>query len=108
VRTLMGATKKQPLTLRKVDLREVLPGLAALAQTAVGDSVLVRVQRRDDVWMVRCDSAELELAIFNLALNARDAMPEGGELTLRADNINVVRDKPTCATGAVCRAIRLG
>ncbi|BCG05463.1 hybrid sensor histidine kinase/response regulator (plasmid) [Paraburkholderia sp. PGU19] len=89
VRTLMGATRKQPAKLTVVNLADAMPDLGPVARAAVGDSIEVTVDAPADVWSVRCDAAELEMAVLNIALNARDAMPLGGKLMLRAQNIEV-------------------
>ncbi|MFP3556924.1 response regulator [Paraburkholderia sp. SIMBA_049] len=89
VRTLMGATKKQPLQLAQIDLAAVLPQLTPVVRTVVGDSVSVSVDPSPGLWPVRCDPAELEVAIINLAINARDAMPQGGKFAVRAQNVEV-------------------
>ncbi|MBN3753634.1 response regulator [Paraburkholderia sp. Tr-20389] len=89
VRTLMGSARKQPLKLTPVDLTQLLPGMLQVVQATVGDSVSASIDVAPDIWPVRSDTAELELAIVNLALNARDAIHHGGKFAVRAQNIEV-------------------
>ena len=67
-------------------LNQYLPDLADLLHSVLGRRIELSVKVADDIRPVRLDAAELELALVNLALNARDAMPQGGELQVRARN----------------------
>jgi CheY-like chemotaxis protein len=69
-----------------VDLDEVLPNIVELLRTTVGSHISVALHHAADLRPVRVDVAELELALINLALNARHAMPQGGQLTVMARN----------------------
>jgi len=89
VRTLMGSARKQPVALARVDFAQSLPAMLQVVQATVGDSVQVSIDVLPEIWAVRTDMAELELAIVNLALNARDAMPRGGKFAVRAQNVEV-------------------
>ena len=69
-----------------IDLARYLPEVQALISTLLGSQIHVKVQVAAGTWPVCVDASELELAIVNLAVNARDALPTGGELRLRASN----------------------
>ncbi len=69
-----------------IDLRRQLPALMELADGAVGSAIEVRLQIDETLWPVRTDPVQLELAVLNLALNARDAMHGRGQLTVAAHN----------------------
>lgn len=99
VRTLMGATRKQPVRLTQVNLADALPKLGPVLQAAVGDAISVSINVPPDIWTVYCDVAELELAAINLAINARDAMPQGGTFAVRAQNVKVESDLDGVAAG---------
>lgn len=82
---LLAFSSKQRLDVKSVRLAELIGGMAGLIERAVAPLGRVRIERIDPVWNVQTDALQLELAILNLAFNARDAMPEGGVLTLSAE-----------------------
>ena len=77
---------RQPVSPRPVDLAEVLPELRELLQMVTRKSIPVTVEVQAGTAPVKIDTSELELALINLALNARDAMPDGGQLRVQARN----------------------
>lgn len=77
---------RRPPSLQRVHLDTHLPTLQDLLRCAVGRQIEVSVRVAAGTWPVSVDTVELELALINLALNARDAMPSGGELQVRARN----------------------
>lgn len=85
-RQLLSFSRRQPLRPVTLALPETLSKTLELIRTTVGASVTVTLQVDDDVAPVKADEAELELALINVALNARDAMPRGGRLEVTARN----------------------
>jgi signal transduction histidine kinase len=83
---LLAFSRKQVLQPDPVDFRSMLGNLLPLVRGAVGEDVKVNTQIGEDLWPVLADSSQLEQAVLNLALNARDAMPEGGTLQIDARN----------------------
>jgi signal transduction histidine kinase/CheY-like chemotaxis protein len=83
---LLSFAHRQPLRPERVRLQERLPQLQSLMGPAVGSSVRVEVQVDADTAPIEVDVAELELALLNLAINARDAMAGGGTLRIDAAN----------------------
>lgn len=83
---LLSFSRRQPLHPVRVRLQELLPTSAALIDAAVGSAVRVEVQVEPDTAPIDVDVSELELALLNLAINARDAMPDGGVLRFSAAN----------------------
>jgi signal transduction histidine kinase/CheY-like chemotaxis protein len=83
---LLSFAHRQPLRPQRVRLQERLPQLQSLLGPAVGSSVRVDIQVDADTAPIEVDAAELELALLNLAINARDAMPGGGTLRIAAAN----------------------
>ena len=79
-RQLLTFARRQPVSPQRLDLNGALPGLLELIQPAVGSDIAVRTRLADAPVPVVLDLHELELALLNLALNAKDAMPSGGEL----------------------------
>jgi len=85
VHRLLAFGRRQPLQSIAIDLKQLVGGMTDLFDSTVGPRVEVRVDLSDDLRPVRADPNQLEMAILNLAVNARDAMPEGGLLTISAD-----------------------
>jgi PAS domain S-box-containing protein len=82
-RQLLSFGRNHTEPARPVDLNEVVRGMEPLAQRLVGADVQVEVRLSQDLGLVRIDSTQLEHMVVNLLLNARDAMPAGGRLTLQ-------------------------
>jgi PAS domain S-box-containing protein len=85
VQRLLAFARRQPLQPTGVDLVELIHGMAGLVQSTSGPRVVVEVDLAPDLPAVLTDRNQLEMAILNLAVNARDAMPEGGTLTIAAE-----------------------
>jgi signal transduction histidine kinase/CheY-like chemotaxis protein len=83
---LLSFSRRQTLQPRPTDLNALVQGLHDLLQRAVGESVQMQVRLHAGLWAVHTDPAQLENALLNLVLNARDAMPTGGTLTIETDN----------------------
>src|SRR5262249_36341129 len=83
---LLAFSRRQPLDPRPVDLNRLLSNLSGLLRPTIGEAIDVEVTGPGDLWLVEADEGQLESALVNLALNARDAMPNGGELTIEASN----------------------
>jgi two-component system, NtrC family, sensor kinase len=83
---LLAFSRQQPLNPALLDVNRVLNGLSDFLRRALGEDVSLEIVGGGGVWPVEADAAELEAAILNLAVNARDAMPEGGKLTIEASN----------------------
>lgn len=85
-RQLLAFSRRQALQPEDVDLRQSLPRTLELLRTSVSGRVRVELQVAHDLHLVRIDPADLELALLNLVLNARDAMSEGGSVRVQANN----------------------
>jgi two-component system, NtrC family, sensor kinase len=83
---LLAFSRQQPLNPALLDVNRVLNGLSDFLRRALGEDVSLEIVGGGGVWPVEADAAELEAAILNLAVNARDAMLEGGKLTIEASN----------------------
>jgi PAS domain S-box-containing protein len=84
---LLAFARRQILDPTVVDLNRQLVGLTDLMQRSLGDSIEVRMVQAHDLWHTRVDAGQFENAILNLAINARDAMAQGGRLTVRTQNV---------------------
>ncbi|MBO0735858.1 MAG: hybrid sensor histidine kinase/response regulator [Alphaproteobacteria bacterium] len=91
---LLAFGRRQPLTVARVELNELLHGMAELLGRTVGSDVRIVTDFARDLWPVDADATQLELAMINLAINARDAMPAGGVLRVRTFNTNLPRRPP--------------
>ena len=83
---LLAFSRQQPLAPTALDVNRILSGISDFLRQALGETISLEIVGSGGVWPVRADRAELETAILNLAVNARDAMPDGGKLTIEASN----------------------
>ncbi|CDY75388.1 FOG: PAS/PAC domain [Caballeronia glathei] len=88
-RRLMSVARKQPLKQELINPGAWLTGITELVRSSVRSHVVVSVELSPDLWFVMADPVELELAIVNIAVNASDAMPRGGRLVIRCQNVRV-------------------
>ena len=84
VQRLLAFSRRQPLQPVAVDLGDLVKNMAGLVSSTTGPQIRVVVDVADDLPRARADPNQLELALLNLAVNARDAMPEGGTLRISA------------------------
>ena len=89
VQSLLAFARRQPLAPKTTSLVEVLLPASRLLQRVLREDIALDVKLGDGLWPVLIDIAQLESAVLNLAVNARDAMPRGGTLTIEADNVNL-------------------
>ncbi|HWE99867.1 MAG TPA: ATP-binding protein [Caulobacteraceae bacterium] len=85
-RRLLAFSRLQPLSPVSTDIAKVLSDAGDLLRRTLGETVVVEVVAAGGLWRAHIDTPQLESAIVNLAINARDAMPAGGRLTLEASN----------------------
>ena len=87
VRHLLAFSRRQTLRPQVLDLGEALSDLSMLLRRVIGENVTLDVVHGRDLWPVKTDLSQLEHVVVNLAVNARDAMPNGGKLTVRTGNV---------------------
>jgi two-component system NtrC family sensor kinase len=83
---LLAFSRQQPLNPTALDVNRLLNGLSDFLRRALGEEIALEIIGSGGVWPVEVDPAEFEAALLNLAVNARDAMPGGGKLTIEASN----------------------
>jgi PAS domain S-box-containing protein len=88
-RQLLAFSRKQVLSPRVIDLNDVMLNLDTMLRRLIGEDVEVLTVPGRDLGAVRADPGQIEQVIMNLALNARDAMPNGGKLTLETENMEL-------------------
>ncbi len=88
VRQLLAFSRKQTLRPQVLDLGDALSDLTMLLRRLIGEKVKFDPVHGRDLWPVKADVSQFEQVIVNLAVNARDAMPDGGKLTIRTANVS--------------------
>ncbi|HEY7807687.1 MAG TPA: PAS domain S-box protein [Croceibacterium sp.] len=83
---LLAFARRQPLTPKPIDIDRLVTGMSELLLRTLGEQVRLEIVTSPGLWRVEADPNQLESAILNLCLNARDAMPAGGELTIETAN----------------------
>lgn len=83
---LLAFSRRTPLKPEVVDIAQRLNGMHALLDRSLREDVTVEIKTSPDLWRVEVDASQLEVAVLNIAINARDAMPAGGKITIEAVN----------------------
>ncbi|MDO7841786.1 hybrid sensor histidine kinase/response regulator [Sphingomonas immobilis] len=91
---LLAFSRRQPLDPKTVDVDRLLAGMSDLLTRSITESIAIQIVADDDLWPVEADPHQLENVILNLAVNARDAMPGGGTLTIAARNVELAEEGP--------------
>ncbi len=89
VQRLLAFARRQMLAPKLVDVAAVVDGMVPLLKRTLGEAIEIKGAHAAGIWPVVADPSQLESAILNLAINARDAMPNGGSLTITATNVTV-------------------
>ena len=91
-RSLLAFARRQPLEPRSIDINQLTLRMESLLYRALGEQVECRFVFGQGIWPAMVDPAQLETALLNLAINARDAMPSGGRLTVETANVHLDED----------------
>ncbi|MEK9776329.1 MAG: HAMP domain-containing protein, partial [Quisquiliibacterium sp.] len=91
---LLAFSRQQTLSPEPVNLQELTAGLLSLYQRTLGEQIEVTVRCDPEVWPVNVDAGQLDNSLLNLAINARDAMPRGGTLTIECHNVTFDSPRP--------------
>jgi two-component system cell cycle sensor histidine kinase/response regulator CckA len=105
VRQLLLFSRRDQMQLVPLDLNRTTQGIAKMLKPLIGEDVEVRLDLSEGLWPVLADEGNIQQVLMNLALNARDAMPEGGTLTIRTQN--VAPGEGSCPEAGECGGGRL-
>jgi signal transduction histidine kinase/CheY-like chemotaxis protein len=89
---LLAFSRRQPLAPRTVDLNRLVSGMSELLNRTLGEATVIETVLGARLWLTRVDPHELENALLNLVINARDAMQRGGKLTIETANLYLDED----------------
>src|SRR6202044_1354475 len=90
-RQLLAFSRSQPLNPTDVNVTKTLEAIRDVLSGSLNVNIDLAIDVPDGTWPIRADKAEFELALVNLAVNARDAMPRGGTLLISAENTSLKR-----------------
>ncbi len=90
---LLAFSRRQPIDPKPVEANALVASMEDLLRRTLTEKVQLKLVLSEDLWGTRCDANQLENAILNLGINARDAMPEGGTLTITTKNVELVDGK---------------
>ncbi len=98
-RHLLAFARQQTLAPRPLDVNEQLVGLERLLARTLGTTIDIRLKLQPDLWPAQADASQLETAVINLAVNARDAMPGGGKLVINTYRTTIQPDSARATGG---------
>ena len=93
VRQLLAFSRRQTFVVKQVNLTDILPDLSHLLNRTMGDKIKLNTEYGRDLYDIKIDIGQFERVIVNLAVNARDAMPDGGALSIKTVNISVNKNE---------------
>jgi PAS domain S-box-containing protein len=88
---LLAFSRQQPLDPKIIDVARLLTGMSDLLTRSITEAVAIRIHAAPGLWAIEADPNQLENALLNLSVNARDAMGEGGTLTIEAHNLDAAQ-----------------
>jgi CheY-like chemotaxis protein len=82
------------MELRVVDLNEIIADMGTLLRRVIDEDIVLQTNFAEDLWQVRADAGQVEQVIMNLVVNARDALPNGGAISVQTANVDIPTDMP--------------
>ena len=98
-RQLLAFSRKQVMQPQRINLNDVIMNLETLLLKLIGQEIVLHIDTMPSLWDVKADPGQIEQVLMNLASNARDAMPEGGHLTISTANEELDRDDAVALVG---------
>jgi two-component system cell cycle sensor histidine kinase/response regulator CckA len=86
---LLAFSRKQMLAPKVLNIHSVVSDMEKILRRLIGEDVELQTSTADDLWLVKADRSQIEQVVMNLAVNARDAMPNGGRLTIETANVEL-------------------
>jgi signal transduction histidine kinase len=96
-RHLLAFSRRRPINPESIDVVAHLQGMRSMLDGSLGGHIEVQMKLEPGIWPIEVDTGEMELAILNLCLNARDAMADGGVITISVENVRIPREDGTPA-----------
>lgn len=90
---LLSFSRQSHLQTGRVDLTRLVPSTVALLRAGIPESITIQCRIPSEIWQAKADANALEQAIVNLAVNARDAMPAGGDIVISCENVTISHDR---------------
>ncbi|MCB0214221.1 MAG: response regulator [Anaerolineae bacterium] len=92
VSKLLAFSREQAITPEIVDLNHVITDITKMLDSMAGEHIDLDIDLNPDLWLTKTDPVQIEQAVINLVVNARDAMPEGGQLSIKTSNVVLDKD----------------
>jgi two-component system cell cycle sensor histidine kinase/response regulator CckA len=100
-RQLLLFSRRQPMEFASLNINKTVSNMLMMLDRLIGENIVASIELEPEVWTVSADAGNLEQVIMNLTVNARDAMPNGGKLTMKTENVHV--DRHYCDTYSYAR-----
>jgi len=104
---LLLFSRKQPAVLKSINLNNLIAQVLKMVKRLIGENIKIETDLADDLCSVKVDEGQIEQVIINLAINARDAMPDGGTLAIRTLNMNKSSENDKISNLKEVRFVRL-
>jgi PAS domain S-box-containing protein len=103
-RQLLLFSRKQPMELASLDVNRTIEDMLKMLNRLIGEDVVIETEPKPGLWTIQADEGKIEQVIMNLIVNARDAMPTGGRITIKTENVTV--DEEYCRSYSYARSGR--
>ena len=100
IRQLLLFSRKQPMHFRPLNINKTVENLLKMMSRLIGEDISIETRLEPELWVVEADVANIEQMLVNFVINARDAMPEGGTLTIKTENVTLKKDECKVIPGA--------